>query len=66
MQHCNHVAAYFWHLYNAPGVPASQRNCYHAQCMEYGLAAKDAQHAARWFRYGPVTVPPVTLRRGRR
>lgn len=51
VQECNHVAAYYWHLYSTRVCPAGERNGYHAVCMDYGLAAKDKQHALRWFRH---------------
>jgi len=49
MQHCDHVAAYYWHRYNAFGVSASMRNGFALRCSEYGQAAKCA-YAAKFLR----------------
>jgi hypothetical protein len=50
MQHCEHVAEYYWFKYKQRG-EAWKANMNHHASQDYGFAAKDAKHAAKWFRH---------------
>lgn len=52
MMHSAHIAAYYDWLYRTKAATtARERNYLNALAFEYSQAAKDAQFAAKFFRY---------------
>jgi len=50
LQHCSHVAAYYWFKYKRSNKAVETEGFYQIS-QDYGLAAWHALHAAKFFRH---------------